>query len=290
MFAPWQLGEDLVSLGDVTSDDPYRTGITFGEIDGWGVEWILENLSGWNDMPGTTSTTEQRSGAHGGWRTPGYMVPRLMELSGTLIAQDGQAADEAVERLMAVIPLDEPVRLEVSTPRRTLWAMVGTEGDPLSERTDHYAKFSLSLIADDPRRYDVAPTVASTGLPATTGGLSLPISPPVSIPAVVTGGVLVVENKGNMTTPPTLTVTGPCPPFSITHAATGRTVRYHDEVPAGQTVVIEPATRKATLNGSLRYLTGAPFEYAPGTNGLAFNATSYDAGAVLTSTHYDALR
>lgn len=270
--------EDLVTLGD----------ITFGETDDWGVEWILEGLSGWNDMPGTTGVSEQRSGAHGGWRTPGYMVPRLLELSGTLIARDGEIAEESVERLMAVIPLGSPVRLEVSTRRRTLWAMVSTEGVPLSERTDHYARFSLSLIADDPRRYASEATVASTGLPSTTGGLSLPVSPPFDIPADVTGGVLVAENKGNMSTVPTLTVTGPCPPFSITHAATGRTLRYHDSVPAGRSVVIEPATRKATFEGALRYLTGAPFEYAPGVNGLAFNALTYDAGALLTSTHHDA--
>lgn len=289
MSGPW-LQEDLVSLGDVSSDDPYRSGIAFGEVDGWGVEWILTGLSGWNDMPGSTATVEQRSGAHGGWRSPDFLVPRVMELSGTLIARDGEAAEEAVERLMAAIPLGAPTRLEVANRRRVLWAMVYMEGDPLSERIDHHADFSLSLIATDPRRYASEPTVVSTGLPSTTGGLSLPISPPFSIPAVVTGGVLVTENKGNMTTPPRLTVTGPCPPFSITHAATGRTLRFHDPVAAGETVVIDPTTREATVDGAPRYLTGAPFEYAPGVNGLAFNAASYNPGALLTSTHYDALR
>lgn len=273
------LQSSQVDLGD----------ITFGVVDEFGVEWILEDLRGWTDAASTTGSVEQRAGDHGGWIGQAFYGSRLLEIEGTLIAPDSGEAAYAVQRLMAAIPLAslEPLTVH-SEVLPSMRVMVRQEGDPLTEQIDHHAEFSLSLLAPDPRRYALESTASSTGLPVTTGGLALPISPPFAIPATVTGGVLVVTNGGNMDTPPVLTVTGPCPPFSITHAATGRTIRYHDEVLAGQTVTIDARARTATIDGAVRYVTGAWFDYAPGVNGLAFNAVTYNAGAVLTSTHHDA--
>lgn len=279
MAGSWFLQDEQLELGE----------ITLGQIDDAGVEWFLGDLRGWEDAPASTSVVEQRSGDHGGWSSAPFYTSRLIEVDGWLTAPSVDDARWAVRRLMAAIPLALGT-MTVRTPYDVLQADVRQEGDPLSEQVGNSANFSLSLLAPDPRRYSETVVTDETGLSETSGGLTLPLTLPLALPAVTTAGVLVVENEGNMDSPPTLTVTGPCPPFSITHGTTGQTLRYHEHVAAGRSLVIDVARGEALLDGVTRYMTGSWFTYAPGVNKLAFNAASYTPAARLTSSHRHAYK
>src|SRR5207237_3774320 len=141
-----------------------------------------------------------------------------------------------------------------------------------------WARFSISLVAADPRRYDSALTIQTTGLPRTTGGLTLGGTgltlngTGLKVGATVTAGVLSAYNFGNMPTRPVFTIQGPCPAFSLTHRGSGRTLRVADPVAAGRSLVIDTDRRRAVLDGTAaRTVTGTWFEYAPGNNDVAFS-------------------
>jgi hypothetical protein len=265
--------------------------ITLGTTDDYGVEWILEELKGWDDLPPSTGNTEQRAADHGGWSSDAYYAPRVVEITGWLIADGWAGASLALDRLWGAVPLQAADWMYVAEGARTLCAMVRQEQDPLVDRTAGWAKFSLSLSADDPRRYSSDETTLSTGLPSTTGGLSLPLSLPLTINATTTSGVLSVTNAGNMPTRPTFTIAGPVSAASITHRSSGKTLRIPDGVPSGRTLTIDTDRRLALLDGTApRVVTGSWFEYEPGTNEVAFSASAYNSSALLTSAHRSAWR
>lgn len=270
---------DPVTLGD----------ITFGQVDGFGVEWILSTFGGWTDSAPSTGGSQQRAADHGAWIDGAYYGARVLTMEGYAVAGSWDAAEAAGNRLLGAVPLSmlEPLVVGTSIPRQVL---VRQEGQPLVEVVNHWARFSLSLLAPDPRRYSVAVTTVETGLPTTTGGLSLPLSLPLSIGATVASGVLTATNSGNMATRPTLTVYGPVGPFSITHRGTGQVLRFHESIPAGRRLVLDTDRRRALLDGTAgRRVTGSWFEYAPGDNEVAF-AADYNEDARLVSEHRSAWR
>ena len=277
-----------VALGD----------ITFGTTDEYGVEWVLSSLSGWSDSPGSTGSVEQRASNHGGWIGPAHLTPRVLEIKGTLLASDWDGASRALKRLTAAIPLSVPQDIYVNDGYQVQQAKVRQEGDPLTERLEGWARFSLSLLAPDPRKYSADLVTLETGLPSTSGGLSLPLSLPLSISATVTSGILSATNEGNFGTRPTFVVHGPVDPFRITHRGQGRVIRFHEAIPAGRFVLIDTDKKTALLDGTAaRRITGTWFEYEgispsnpSGLNEVSFSADSYDPAARLVSEHRHADR
>jgi hypothetical protein len=265
--------------------------ITLGAVDDYGVEWILERLDGW-DTPPTTGAVEQRVADHGGWLSAAHYAPRVIEIRGSLIADTWDAASRALDRLASAVPLSSLSTLYVAETERVLQAAVRQEGDPLTERSGGWAQFSLSLIAPDPRRYSPEVVTLETGLPSTSGGLSLPLTLPLTVGATVTSSVLTATNAGNMGTRPTLTVRGPTAPgTTITHRGTGQVLTIPDAVPVNRTLVLDTGRKTALLDGTAtRRVRGAWFEYAKDDNEIAFASPVYDASARLVSEHRHAWR
>lgn len=264
--------------------------VTLGQIDDNGVEWILESLNGWHDAPPSTGSVEQRAADHGGWPGIAYYAPRVVEVVGSILAADWATCGAAVDQMMGSIPLDTPDWLVVDEGYRELQALVRQEGDPIVDRRERWARFSISLVAPDPRRYGDE-TSSVTGLPITTGGLTLPINLPVTIGATTISGLLTLENAGNMATRPVMAVTGPCPPFTVTQVSTGRRLTAQEAVAAGRTLYLDFDRRMALLDGTaLRVVTGTWFDLEPGTNEIQFSSATYDAAAQLTVTYRSAWR
>lgn len=275
------LGAVRVTLGEVT----------FGQTDDYGVEWILTNLRGWFELPGSTGEMEQRASDHGGWPSPSYTTPRLIEVEGH--AQGPwEALSAALDRLNAAISVSRMAPVAVmDRDGTTRQADVRQGGDPLFARNPASVNVSLSLVAPDPRKYATTVTTAETGLPQTSGGIVLPRSLPYTINATVDSGVLVAHNAGNMSTRPTLRVYGPAPEVRITHRNSGRTLVTHEAVAAGRFLELDTDRKLALLDGTAaRLVTGSWFEYEPGDNEVAVTASTYDAGTRLWSQHRSAWR
>lgn len=256
-----------------------------------GVWQELEPIDGWDSPAAVTERTEQRNADHGAWVKPGYYEARTLELKGMLIGQDWAGLMAAWATLRAQVPSFDPVTLVVAQKGAPLLqTSVIQGGEALLNQNAAEWEFSFSLIAADPRRYAIDVTTAATGLPVTTGGLSLPISLPLSIGATTTSGLISVTNAGDMPTRPTLTITGPCPPCSITHSS-GRRLSIPDAVPAGRSLVLDVDSRTAVLDGTAsRVVTGTWFDLDPGVNTIQFSATTYDSSALLSVSFRSAWR
>ncbi len=275
------LHDGLVVLGDVT----------LGTTDDTGVEWILEKFTGWVDAPGSSGSAEQRTAQHGANLNEAFYTARTLELEGSIVADSWDAAEDAVDRLMAAIPVNILAPLLVLTNRRAMGVDVRQDGDPLVEILGGHARFSLSLVAPDPRRYSLNVSEFQTALPLVTGGLAAPVTPPVTIIETSESGSFTARNDGNTDTSPFFILHGPCPAWSITHLGLGKRLWSNTPIPAGRFLVLDAAERTGRLDGTaLRPVSGSWFDFAPGDNEVAFTAASYDSGALLEVSFRSAWR
>jgi hypothetical protein len=269
--------------------------ITMTGTDAYGVEWNLTRLDGWWDgWSGSTGST-QRQSAHGAWPAPVWAGGRVVQVDGWLKAGRWDAATLAWERLLAAMPLSRLTTVTVFTGEGGVpaqQAAMRQAGRPTADRFKGRITFTLSLEAPDPRRYSVVELASSTGLPVTTGGLSLPISLPISIGATVTSGRVTVVNDGNEAAPVVLEVTGPCPAgATVTNLTTGQQLTIPEAVPAGQVLVLDSRAKTARIDGvATRTVTGTWWDLLPGANEIQFNAPAYDAAAQLTIRYRHAWR
>ncbi|MFG2046130.1 hypothetical protein ACGFIW_01700 [Micromonospora sp. NPDC048935] len=135
------------------------------------------------------------------------------------------------------------------------------------------------------------------GLPSTSGGLTVPITVPFTIGAVVTSGRQTITNAGKKPTGLLLRVDGPVvePRVSLLTSAGTGIVRVWVTLTAGQWLDIDTAARTVYINGTVsrRGLTsveGIGWPVLPGGESaeLAFDASSYDSSALLTARWRDA--
>lgn len=266
--------------------------LVFGGVDALGTRIWLSTLKGWDEGVASTGNVEQRAADDGGWPDQAYRAPRVVELGLTLVGPDFLTVSKSINAIESGLPLNALGTLVVDDHGLQLQANVRKSGDLVADRKAAKAAVSLSLIAPDPRRYATNTVTASTGLPVTTGGLVLPLVLPLSLAATMSSGVLSVTNDGNADALPVFTITGPCPAgATITHRGTGASLRFTEAIGAGHTLTIDTASRTAVLDGTAsRTVIGTWFSYSPGVNEIGFSASSYDAGALLTSTHRSAWR
>lgn len=271
------------------------TGVTLGSIflpaytvpdrDVYGVRWKLTKLDGWDDGWEGTGSVDQKSQADGAWVSPQYSGPRVVHLSGSMEATSWDAVTRAWDRLLAQLPFRQLAPLLVSTGEGTVaerTALVRQHEKPVLDRVAFRGAFSLSLLAPDPRKYATTIQTTNLVLPISSGGLSFPITFPISFAVSTTISQATLYNDGNVTTYPVFTITGPCPPATIRNLTTSEVRRVVDEVPAGQTLVIDELNGTAINGGQSRRVLGMPLGLQPGANEISFSASSYDAGAGLS--------
>lgn len=251
-----------------------------------GVRWKLNRLEGWFDGWEGAGNVDQRSQADGAWVSPQYAGPRVVHVGGSIEAASWDVVTRAWDRLLAQIPFRQLGPLVVSTGEGTIAAQTAQirqhEKPILAERYPTWAKFSLSLLAPDPRKYATVTQSVGLVLPITTGGIAPPLTPPLTITGSTSTSQATLTNEGNVLTYPVLTITGPCPPARIANLTTSEVIRVVDPVPAGQTLVIDVAAGTATTGGQARRVLGTWWGLQPGANEISFTADTYDAGAGLT--------
>ena len=260
--------------------------LLLGGVDDHGSRVYLEALEGWDGASGTTLEISQRASDDGAWLGEAYLPARLLNAVVTVNAASFPAGSRSLQRLLSLVPRAAVAEMAVTDHDEQLVADVVQSGEILATRKGALIRLSVPLVAPDPRRYDPEPVTLATGLPSTTGGLRAPFRTPVRVQAVVASGVLTAVNDGTHPTHPVLTVVGPCPPFTITNRTSGASMRFHDSVPAGRSLVLDCRNRTALMDGTTpRYVTGVWPTYDPGANDVAFTADTFDAQALLVSEH-----
>lgn len=268
------------------------TGVRLGSldlmnIDEAGVRWDIDSLEGWGS-PASTLAVEQRIRSHGGWAGDAFLGPRPLTISGTCDAPSVGVDSDAMDRLIAATALDETT-LSVAEDGRNRIMTVRRDGPVMTTWTvDQYRHFdwSIQLIALDPRKF-TDPLSATTGLPSTTGGLTVPFTVPFTISSTVVTGQVSLTNPGNITGPVRLRIDGPITAPVITHVSSGKVLIFASSLVLGvdEFVVVDMERQEVLAQGQeprnawviKREWSG----FEPGANTWAFAAAG-DGPGMLT--------
>ncbi|TFC92037.1 MULTISPECIES: phage tail domain-containing protein [Cryobacterium] len=149
--------------------------------------------------------------------------------------------------------------------------IVSVRAAPLRE--DKLARafdFAIDMHALDPLRYGPAVSV-STGLPTAGGGITFPITYPISYGTPGDPGRVTVSNPGTAPTYSILEITGGMSGgFELTEVTTGRTLRFERPIPDGSTIYLNPRTGMVSMDGPSdvsRYLSRSEFWSVPAAVG-----------------------
>jgi len=175
----------------------------------------------------------------------------------------------------------------------TLRMTVVRQGEVLVKNgSEYWDEFSIGLLAADPRKFGT-PIKATTGLPSQSGGLTFPVTFPVTWSAVTLTGQLSATNPapaGGVSGPVVLTAHGPLSDFTVTHTGASGTQVLTVALPllAGEFVVIDMEAETVLAQGQAsrtQYVTSRGFSgFDPGPNTWAFTSSTPSPSAAFSVT------
>jgi hypothetical protein len=221
-------------------------GITLGT----GTPYGITSVEGWEDVD-TRADDEERDTDDG--ESPGqlYASARVVTIEGYLL--DPEAGAGLVAALRRATPVSNALdTLTVEQHGQVLTTQARLRRRAMPQDLGYGAGWSTWLLqwrAPDPRRYSAAVQPFSVGFPVSTGGVTLPVTLPISL-GQGSDGRVVLPNAGSAGYRPVLRVTGPAPGFLITDLGTGRRLRYEGTLAEGEFVLLDNKRHRVLLNGT----------------------------------------
>ena len=139
-------------------------------------------------------------------------------------------------------------------------------------------RFSVELYAHDPVWQANASSQVVLGLTDVSGGLSFPLTFPISFGESNTGSVN-LQNDGSYESYPVLTISGPVTDPSLENRSQGKTLSFTGTLAADETLVVDFKNRTVLLDGSANRYNWIDdstqwWSLDPGTNDIWFDGTS----------------
>lgn len=265
--------------------------IVLGDTDGFGVRWSLTEFEGWDGSPSPTLELSQRLRGHGATGSESFLTPRVMSLGGLIHGRDTAQVEDAFDRLNAAVSL-APFQMLVFESGRLRQSMVQRQGAVIPTwHSDKLAGYSILLVAKDPRKFGDLVSVSSR-LPFSEGGLTFPVTFPITFTGTSGTGVVSINNPGNIESPVWLRVDGPVPAggWTVTHVGRGKALTFASALAlgSGEFVTVDMDRREVLAQGQAPrsgYVTSRGwFSLDPGVNDIAFSAQNYSSTASLTVT------
>lgn len=263
-------------------------GVTFGQTDSFGVEMYFLGITGWDATDSTVQAVQKGTG-DGGFATPAWLVPRAFTIDGAIVAPDRPALVAAMDRISGAASIN-PQNLTVSNGGAVRYVIAQRQGAiTRTAETDIYIEFTIQFLAVDPRKFAAA-LGASTGLPSSSGGLTVPFTVPFSINSAVVTGQCALTNPGNALGSVVLRIDGPVTAPQITHVGTGASIIFASSysLVAGNWLTIDMDDHTILENdqaGRATFVTSRGWSsFEPGPNVWSFAASSFNFAARLTVT------
>lgn len=264
--------------------------IVLNSIDSDGVMWLIDpdGFDGWGS-PGSTAEFTQRARGIGATSSEGFLKARVMSISGVFDAPTPELALAAADKLSAAVSLTGFL-LSVWQAGSIRSCNVKRQDDVIITWVDALtANYSIQVVARDPRKFGDLIT-ASTLLPFSSGGLTFPVTFPITFTGTSGTGVLRVNNPGNTPAPVWLRIDGPIPAggWTVTHIAKQQSLTFATALAlgAGEFVTVDMDRREVLAQGQSPrsgYVTSRGwFSLDPGDNDIAFSAQNYSSTATLT--------
>lgn len=277
--------------GGGNNGDPVAFGdLVLNTIDADGVHWILEEFN-WDDSPASSAELTQRARGHGSTSSEGFYRSMVYTLAGTIAAPTVALGVAARNALASAVTLD-PFQMTVAEGDSVLHSMVKRQDQPIFRRINPTDRtFSIQVSAKDPRKFGDLVT-ATTRLPFSEGGLTFPVTFPITFTGTSGSGVLRISNPGNTQAPVWLRIDGPIPTggWTVTHVGKKQSLTFATALAlgSGEFVTVDMDRREVLAQGQAPrsgYVTSRGwFSLDPGDNDIAFSAANYSSTASLTVT------
>lgn len=268
-------------------------GLVFGATDVNGTNLTIEQEDGWLGSVGARNERQSRPARAGAYTAPAYLEARAFTVAGKGFGRTEAGMLATIRAFSALLADGSSSLFQWADVTGGYAALVQRDGPPrVRIITPTAFEWSASFYAPDPRRYGSSLT-QQAGLRTPGGGLAYPLAYPLAYGTTGTGGRVTFTNSGTASTEPVITVTGPFQSgFQITHAETGRRLRY--EATVGSDLVIDCGAGTVTTQGQERamYLTvrewfsvpaGATATLALATLGGETAASAPTAGMTVTA-------
>lgn len=241
-----------------------------------GLYWT--DLTGWWGLPDLRGETDDKPGTHGRFvRTQYLRSSRVLTLTGHILAGSNRELMAVRDRLESKLAEGYGL-MRVVTSEYGAWDRM-VEIDTLDIEPDHgkhYVKFTVDMVAPDPRRYGPEQLVGPVDLPVSTGGVNLPQRMPWNFGSTTQESRLIVSNGGAIPVYPTILVSGGFDSVTVVDITGGRRLSLQWPIPAGETLALDSGARRATMGVSdiTRWMTNRQwFEILPGdTHEFRFEA------------------
>ncbi|MEV7855121.1 phage tail protein [Streptomyces sp. NPDC088183] len=277
-----------MAVGDlITQDGQMQWGdLLLGEES----PFVGENLTGWDDLPEVSGGISLRPTGHGGWATPLFAEPRVLEWDFYVLPDTLDVYPDTVRRLRQATTLrqyEQPLVVQLAGTRRMTMGRVTRRSLPASTKytVGDAPDGTLVWECSDPRWYEVDEQLAWTGLPMAEPGLDWGTTPagleyPLEWGTPGSTGLVAAYNAGDAATHPVIEIRGPVQRPSVTQIETGRVLEYNVTLTDSDVLVVDCLAGTVTLNGVASRLSTVTTRSHPeqafalerGTTNLAFRA------------------
>lgn len=221
----------------------------------------IRRLEGWDERPASRLRGETRPGQHGAFSVAPLSDERVVTLTGQIVSQDRDALLAEMDSVLGYGDPSAPAEeLVVSRAGRVLTASAHLTAFRTPTDSDWafgVVPFGIEWRCADPLRY--GPAINRTTTFATSmGGLEFDLFTDGTSADVgyldfgaqgSTGRIVLPLQDGTAPGATQFLVEGPVPRFSIVRVESGRRISFSRPVAAGDSLLIDPATGSALLNG-----------------------------------------
>lgn len=219
-----------------------------------GMVWKLKDFTNWYTSAPVRVDITPLPGNDGGFEPERiYRSPKTMTIEGFAYGGSPEEAEALVwERIAALSPRGDAIRLRVDSVGPTKFMKVWLASAPqVLPFGSNRARFQISLIAADPRKYSEPRTVKS-GVSSTTDGLRFPLfaSGFLDFGTFSPAGLFYINNAGTADSFPVFRIRGAVMGgFRI--GSEGVVLEYSGDVPGGTELTLSPyAGGRASLQGT----------------------------------------
>lgn len=264
---------------------------------------FLDEITGWDDLPGIDSGNTPRSNSHGAWVGKKLANQRIITWSGRFSPSDLSLWDKSLRDLRSAftVPMDTeelPIVIRSIGEKKMCFGSVVKRSIPMNRAYGYYgAEVSIQFECSDPRRYSLNENAWTLELPPVVAvGLSYPLSYPLNYGTEVTSSVGTLFNDGDVVTPATMTFYGPATNPALTNKTAGTRLEFDIILTAEDFLEVDTRTGTVLLNGVAdrlytRSATSSPllsFGLLPGENEMQITASSWDTPASVAIAWRDA--
>lgn len=264
---------------------------------------FMDEITGWDDLPGVDSGNTPRSNYHGAWVGKKLSNQRIITWSGRFSPPDPRTweADLRALRSAFSLPIDTeefPLVIQSIGEKRLCFGAVVRRSIPMDRAYGYYgANVSIQFECSDPRRYSLSENFWTLELPPIVAvGLTYPLDYPLNYGEEITSSSGTLINDGDILTPVTLTFEGPMTNPALVNVTYGNKLEFEITLGADEFLEVDTRTGTVLLNGIAdrlyaRTSTSSPlmlFGLRPGANEMQITASSWDTPASVGISWRDA--